>query len=305
MELREHRGTVPGPAGQPLPLYGWSAEVPERGRLVAVHGIGGHGGQFRGLAEHLAPRGWTVWAPDLPGHGHAPGPRGWVADWTELGQAVGAALDCGREEAPARPQVLLGHSLGGAVCLDLVLRMPAAGAGLGGLVLTNPALDAAGIAAWRVWVARWLSRLWPRLTLDTGIDSATSSRDPAALERYRSDPLRHSRCSARLGAGFLEVAAGLLGRAAELRLPLLMLQSGDDRVTAAAVSERFFSAAGSGDKTWRLYPESRHELFDDLDRDVVMEELACWLEAHGRWPEGVIRADPAQPPEGLVSVTSP
>jgi alpha-beta hydrolase superfamily lysophospholipase len=90
-----------------------------------------------------------------------------------------------------------------------------------------------------------------------------------------------------------------------VRMGTLMLQSGDDRVTAAAVSERFFSAAGSGDKTWRLYPESRHELFDDLDRDVVMEELACWLEAHGRWPEGVIRADPAQPPEGLVSVTSP
>jgi alpha-beta hydrolase superfamily lysophospholipase len=41
-------------------------------------------------------------------------------------------------------------------------------------------------------------------------------------------------------------------------------------------------AAGSADKTWCLYPESRHELFDDLDRGAVMADLGAWLEAHGR-----------------------
>jgi alpha-beta hydrolase superfamily lysophospholipase len=282
MEVRERRLIVPGPTGQPLHLCGWGVDGPERGRLVAVHGIGGHGGQFRGLAEGLAPRGWTVWAPDLPGHGHAPGPRGWVADWSELGQAVGAALDGGREGNRSLPQVLLGHSLGGAVCLDLVLRVPAAAAGLRGLVLCNPALDAAGIAPWRVLLARLLSRLWPQLTLDLGIDRSTSSRDAAAVERLRRDPLRHSRCSTRLGAGFLATAAQLQSRAPELQLPLLVLQSGDDPVTAPATAERFFRAAGSADKTWCLYPESRHELFDDLDRGAVMADLGAWLEAHGR-----------------------
>jgi alpha-beta hydrolase superfamily lysophospholipase len=205
-----------------------------------------------------------------------------VADWSELGRAVGAALNYGREGAPGLPLVLLGHSLGGAICLDLALQRPAAIEGLRGLVLSNPALDAAGIAPWRVLVARLLSRLWPRFTLDTGIDMATSSRDPAALERFRSDPLRHSRCSARLGAGFLTTAAALGRRAPELRLPLLVLQSGDDRVTAPAVAEKFFSAAGSADKTWRLYPASRHELFDDLDRGAVIADLGSWLEVHGR-----------------------
>jgi alpha-beta hydrolase superfamily lysophospholipase len=253
----------------------------ERGRLVAVHGIGGHAGQYRGLAEWLAPCGWTVWAPDLPGHGLAPGPRGWVADWEELGRAVGAALEAVGAPAPTVPLVLLGHSLGGAVCLDLVLREPAVARALRGLVLSNPALDAKGIAPWRVLVARLLSRLWPRLTLETGIDTASSCRDPAGLDRLRRDPLRHSRCSARLGAGFLSAAASLPHRAPELRLPLLLLQSGDDRVTGPAAARRFFSAAGSADKTWRLYPESRHELFDDLDREAVLADLRAWLEAHG------------------------
>jgi acylglycerol lipase len=250
--------------------------------MVAVHGIGGHSGQFQLLAEALQPCGWTVWAPDLPGHGLAPGPRGWVDDWAELGQAVTAALTQEDAGPSAAPLVLLGHSLGGTVCLDLVLREPAIAARLRGLVLTNPALDADGISPWRVSVARLLSGLWPRLTLATGIDMAGSSRDPAALERFRSDPLRHSRCSARLGAGFLSAAASLSRRAPELGLPLLLLQSGADTVTGPAAAQRFFAAAGSADKTWRLYPESRHMLFDDLDRDAVLADLRCWLEAHGR-----------------------
>jgi alpha-beta hydrolase superfamily lysophospholipase len=282
MELSERRINVPGPAGVALPLRGWIAAQPERGRVVAVHGIGGHGGQFRGLAETLLPHGWTVWAPDLPGHGLAQGPRGWVNDWAELGQAVTAALAQAGAGTDAPPLVLLGHSLGGAVCLDLVLREPAIAAGLRGLVLSNPALDADGIAPWRLLVARLLSELWPHFTLNTGIDMASASRDPAALERLASDPLRHSRCSARLGAGFLTTVASLVRRAPELRLPLLLLQSGADTVTGPAAAERFFAAAGSADKTWRLYPDSRHELFDDLDRDAALAELSRWLEAHGR-----------------------
>jgi alpha-beta hydrolase superfamily lysophospholipase len=268
-------------AGDGLVLHTWSAPGAPRGVLVAVHGIGGHGGPFRRLAEALAPQGWAVWAPDLPGHGLSPGPRGWVPDWRTLGEGVAAALARAAAEWPGCARVLLGHSLGGAVCLDLVLREPALAQDLHGLVLTNPALDARGIAPWRVLAARLLARLWPSLTLDTGIAMTLASRDPAALERFRTDPLRHSRCSVGLGAGFLAAAASLPQRAAALQLPLLVLQSGDDRVTPPAAAERLFAAAGSAAKTWRSYPNSRHELLDDLDREAVLGDLRAWLQTHG------------------------
>lgn len=280
--LREDRLQLPGgAAGAELVLHTWSPTPDPRGVVVAVHGIGGHGAPFRHLAEGLAPLGWAVWAPDLPGHGLSPGPRGWVPAWGALGAAVAAALGRAGSELPGIPLVLLGHSLGGTVCLDLLLREPMLAAGLRGLVLSNPALDAEGIAPWRVLVARWLAWLWPTLTLNTGIDMTLASRDPVSLARFRSDPLRHSRCSVRLGAGFLATAATVAGRVPELRLPLLLLQSGDDRVTGPAAAERVFAAAGSPDKTWHLYPDSRHELFDDLDRPAVLADLGAWLEIHG------------------------
>lgn len=270
-----------GAEGTTVVLHSWSGPTPIRGVLVAVHGIGGHGAPFQRLAEALAPQGWAVMAPDLPGHGLSPGPRGWVPAWESLGEAVAATLAMAASEVPDGPKVLLGHSLGGAVCVDLLLREPELAKGLRGLVLTNPALDAAGVARWRVLVARLLSQLVPRLTLDTGIDMALASRDATALERFRTDALRHSRCSLRLGAGFLATASTLRQRAPQLRLPLLLLQSGDDRVTAPEAAEALFAAAGSPDKTWHLYPRSRHELFDDLDRAQALTDLQGWLNAHG------------------------
>lgn len=278
--LQEERQTLPVPGAGDLALRLWRPGGPPRGQLVAVHGIGGHSGQHRKLAEALVPAGWAVWAPDLPGHGLSPGPRGWVDAWEHLGAAAAATLARAAAETPI-PPVLLGHSLGGAVCLELLLRQPELAAGLQGLVLTNPALDAAGVAPWRVLVARLLAQLWPRFSLDTGIDMATASRDPAVVERLRHDPLRHSRCSVRLGAGFLAAAATATQRAGEVTLPLLVQQSGADTVTAPAAAERFFRAAGSTDKTWRLYPQSRHELFDDLDRDQALADLVQWLQSHG------------------------
>ncbi|MFM7266638.1 MAG: alpha/beta hydrolase, partial [Cyanobium sp.] len=83
--LLAERLRLPGGAGDGLVLHTWSAPVPSRGVLMAVHGIGGHGAPFRRLAEALAPQGWAVWAPDLPGHGLSPGPRGWVPSWRTLG----------------------------------------------------------------------------------------------------------------------------------------------------------------------------------------------------------------------------
>jgi alpha-beta hydrolase superfamily lysophospholipase len=247
--------------------------------VVLVHGIGGHGGQFAGVAAHLVPLGYDLYAPDLPGHGHSPGPRGWIPSWEAFRGSLDRLLD--HIEAAGGsplPPVLLGHSLGGTVVLDLALRYPAR---VRGVIVSNPATGAEGVAPWRLLVARMLSGLWPRFALETGIPLSSSSRDPEALARLEADPLRHGRCTARLGTEFLITAEQIRHQAGRLSMPLLLLQSGADTVTPPEAARRFFQVVGSADKTWRLYPNSFHELFDDLDRDKVLADLAVWLEDHG------------------------
>lgn len=75
--------------------------------LLAVHGVGGSGRYFRGLAEHLGHR-YRIVAPDLAGFGASDKPD--VAYDREFHLRN---LDAAIADAPAGPVTLVGHSLGG------------------------------------------------------------------------------------------------------------------------------------------------------------------------------------------------
>lgn len=90
--------------------------------LLCVHGSGGRAAEFAPLLEELWPHAQAA-AIDLPGHGDSPDPGRddvWAyANWLAGFLAAG----------PARP-VVLGHSLGGAICLALALTRPELARGL-------------------------------------------------------------------------------------------------------------------------------------------------------------------------------
>ena len=81
--------------------------------LVALHGWLLAGRLWTPLATALAPR-WELWAPDLPGFGQRPRPRGLQPNLASYGRWLAAAA---QQQANDRPIVLLGHSLGGSVAL--------------------------------------------------------------------------------------------------------------------------------------------------------------------------------------------
>ena len=65
------------------------------------------------LIEQLQPT-WEVWAPNLPGFGGSPRPRGLQPNLASYGRWLAQAC---RERAEGRPLVLIGHSLGGSLVL--------------------------------------------------------------------------------------------------------------------------------------------------------------------------------------------
>jgi alpha-beta hydrolase superfamily lysophospholipase len=283
------RAALPlAPGGLPLHQRRWEGRAAARAAVVLVHGIGGHSGLFDSLAVALVAQGLRVFSFDLPGHGRSAGARGVVRSWLDLRCTLEQFLSHELEPAAAGlPCLLLGHSLGGAVVLEALLADAPAGQGvsasplgrrLAGVVLTNPALSLEGVAPWRLGCGRLLSSLWPSFTLDTGFPLELACRDPERLELYRRDPLRHSRGCARLATELEQVCRRLQGEAPRFDLPLLLLQSGADGVTPPAAAERFFASLPPGAKTWHAYPDSRHELFDDLDRAHVLADLARWID---------------------------
>jgi pimeloyl-ACP methyl ester carboxylesterase len=79
---------------------------------VGLHGWLLSGRLWQPLQQQLAPH-WTLWAPDLPGFGDRPRPRGLQPNLASYGRWVSAA--CLERLEPGQGVVLLGHSLGGSI----------------------------------------------------------------------------------------------------------------------------------------------------------------------------------------------
>ena len=58
---------------------------------------------------------------------------------------------------------------------------------------------------------------------------------------------------------------------------MLVLHGEQDRATDPEGSKRFAALVKATDMTLVLYPEGRHELLNDLERDAAMEVILGWL----------------------------
>ncbi len=109
----------------PTPYFHYSAQSPSRGRVLLVHGLNANKRMLNLISYSLAESGLDVFTIDLPGHGESRTPFNALM----ARQAVAQVL----ERLGPDTQVL-GHSLGGALLLDVVSDHP-----VKSMVLFSPA----------------------------------------------------------------------------------------------------------------------------------------------------------------------
>lgn len=103
-------------------------------RVLAIHGLTGHGQRWQRLAVGQLPE-IPMAAPDLLGHGRS----SWAAPWS-IDANVRALVGLLEEQADA-PVLVVGHSFGAAVALHLAATHPDR---VAALVLLDPAIGLDG-----------------------------------------------------------------------------------------------------------------------------------------------------------------
>jgi alpha-beta hydrolase superfamily lysophospholipase len=269
--------TFTGAGGLELYRQAWLPTGSARALLVIVHGFGEHMGRYGNVVDALVPRGCALAGYDLRGHGRSEGPRGLVMSWAEYRRDLARFLELMSEEHPGLPVFLYGHSMGGLIALEYALRHPE---GLRGVIASAPAVGPPGVSPVLLFLSRILSAAVPRFTLSANLDETAISRDPEVVRAYEQDPLVHDRATARLGTEMTKAADRVQERAADFKLPLLVIHGDQDRLISPEDSRRFFEHSGSEDKTYRVVPGGFHEPHNDLEAEQVLEDVARWLEAH-------------------------
>jgi len=262
--------------GRGLRGYAWPAPAP-RANLLLTHGFAEYAERYvehyYGLIPKLNAIGFDVYAFDLRGHGRSSGPRG-VAD---IGRAVEDHRAARRALAPnGKPIFLFGHSLGG-----LITAASVAGESnnVAGVVLSAPALLIEAPAHLRA-IAGMFSVIAPGLRLLPETDASAISRIDEEVQAYKTDPMISAlSIPAKVGATAIATAEKAWPLYPRWSTPVLLVHGEKDTLTDPNGSRRFYEVVGAKDKKLELYPEGRHELLNDLDRDATWNVISSWLSA--------------------------
>jgi len=282
----------------------WLPDGDLRGTVQLVHGASEHSGRYGRLAAALTARGFGVWAMDLRGHGRTAestgigrfGSRGGLGVDTVLDDvdALHLVID---DQHRGVPRVLLGHSMGSVIALASAERN---GADLAALVLSGPI----GVAPQLADSVTALEEAVAAGAADHALDALGAfnekfepartrfdwlSRDPGEVDAYVTDPLSGDEMPLTVtyaaGVFALAVRAATPEAVASLPdgLPVLLLSGqrdpvgGDDAVQVTALAQLFTERGLPVEQ--HVYPEARHEVFNETNRDEVVGDLLAWLDA--------------------------
>jgi alpha-beta hydrolase superfamily lysophospholipase len=282
----------------------WLPDTPPKALIMVSHGMAEHGGRYARLAEALCGAGYGVFALDQRGHGRTADEGtlglfaerdGWnkvVGDLASLNQHIGQQL-------PGVPIILLGHSMGSYIAQAYLLHHSAS---LHGAILSGSNFQPVALYRAARLIAR-AERLRQGLRGRSALIEFLSfgsfnkafkpnrtafdwlSRDPDEVDRYRHDPLCGFRCTNQL---WIDLLGGLqqISKASNLAqidpgLPILVIGGECDPVSEGKRLKRLAHAlreAGCQNLQLNIYPQARHELFNETNRDEVTADVLTWLD---------------------------
>ena len=260
-----------------LPLFtrAWKIENP-KAAIVLVHGFGEHSGRYAHLADFFNKNGYSVYALDNRGHGKSEGKRGHTPKYEAYLDDIEVFLDYVRTQNKNTGIYLYGHSMGGNLVLNYLLRRKPA---VKGVIVTGPWIQLAfEPKPILVTMGKLMRSIVPTFTQNSGLQQEHISKDPKVVEAYKQDPLVHGNISAAASLGLLEAASFLNTYEGEVPVPLLIMHGEDDLITSQPASEAFAKRL-KGKVTYKKWEGMYHEIHNEPPQLAVFNYTLGWLEA--------------------------
>ncbi|UJF35924.1 alpha/beta fold hydrolase [Paenibacillus hexagrammi] len=294
-------------------LYAWLPDegAEWKGILQIAHGMSESALRYERLAAFLTSHGYAVYANDHIGHGLTAGSPEQIGIFVKdsfhhMARHLGEIAHYIREQHDHKlPLYLMGHSMGSFLVQymlgtylaehprnvqGVVLSGSNGSQGpalLGGIVIA--ALEA------RIKGENHRSKLLHGLTFgayNKGVSNARTSsdwlsRDAAEVAAYEADPYCGAICSSGFYRDFFrglrETHSPALLRNIRKDLPIYIFAGDGDPVGAYGKGiQRLYTMyqnLGVKHVSCKLYPEGRHEMLNEINRDEVMQDLLEWLDS--------------------------
>ena len=262
-------------------IQGWEPDQGQPKAFIAlIHGLGDHSSRFIHVGQVMTEAGSALASFDLRGHGKSGGARGHVPSLNAYMQDIRQFLQSMDSRYPNIPYFLYGHSLGGLLTLAYTIQY---GTRLKGAIVTGaPLRSSLQEQKAKIAMVRLLGSLLPTVTVPSGLDPLTISRDADVVQKYINDPLVHNSTSLGFGKAALDAIDLCFAHAKDFPVPLLMMHGKGDKIAYFSGSEDFAKHVSQtgGDITLKVWDGLYHEVHNEPEKAAVFQFMIEWLDKH-------------------------
>lgn len=253
----------------------WKTSNEPKGVVALVHGFGEHIERYQHVAEYFDQHDIALISYDQRGHGKSSGKRGHVKEYTWLLEDVDRLLAKTKETFPNSPIILYGHSWGGNIVANYILKKDTSS--LAGVVLSSPWLQLAfDPPKFQIAAGKFIGSIFPSFTQSNNLDPDDLSTDLEVGKAYAADPLVHGQVSVATYFSARDAGTWALENASKLTIDTLLFHGTEDKMTSHKASEEF--AQKSNNKaTLKLWEGMRHETHNEVKKEEVLKFVSEWI----------------------------
>ena len=238
--------------------------------VILVHGICEHLGRYDYIKDKLNEDGYNVYRYDARGHGRSEGQRGYLEEFDDYLDDLDLLIGIVKRENKGLKTILIGHSMGGLVATAYTCKCPDKVdlLALSGACNVCPKMA----SALKFLPYNLLGKIKYTNKLGNGVCS-----DSRVVNEYNKDPLVLRKVSLRLlGNAFVKGTKYVAKNIKNIKCPTLVMHGENDGLVVKETGEWTYNNLVSNDKTIKMYPKLYHEIFNEIKKDEVIQDLLDW-----------------------------
>jgi acylglycerol lipase len=242
--------------------------------LIITHGYGEHQGYYSEFADFFSENDFLVLTYDLRSHGLSEGRRGDVADFSFFLDDLRVIVSYAGSIKQDNEIYLFGHSLGGSIVLNFLLRFPHLK--IKKAIVSSPWLKLAfDPPFYKLAMAKLGKLFFPSLVIKGELRTADLSRDNKFVEKFDIDTLTYDKISSRYYFSIRDAGLFALENASGLKTRVLISHGDDDKVTSYEASKQFCENSMADFKSWD--GGYRHVVFSENDKKDIFNYYLGYL----------------------------
>ncbi len=250
--------------------------------LFLFHDFGSYHGRFSKFISWIQERHSNIHfvLMDFEGHGLSSGSRGIIPRLEDLAEDVDSLINCFSKTNPEEKWYFCGQGLGALVILELLKSKDYTHPKIDGMILSNFALtlDSKLFEFDKKWLGGLLLKT-DFLNHARGFDHfkpAELLTQTESINKWFNDPLTLKSYSLQSASIINQKCATLFHDSYFIDKKSLVLTS-DSKLTAEATTRFFLKGFKKELIEKKHYPVFKHDLYNELDNEIIFEDIAHWM----------------------------